>query len=54
MIKSKIRELKEAYELSKSLHIIFETLRLFDDWLLVHIMEYDKKYVKLFNSKGLV
>lgn len=52
-IKDKINELKDQFLRAGKITMIFEVLRLFDDWLFVHIMEYDQKYVKLFHEHGL-
>lgn len=52
-IKNRIMELKAKFLGARSADTIFETLKLFDDWLFVHIMEFDKKYVKFFHEHGL-
>jgi len=52
-IKDRIMDLKTRFLAARNQDIIFEALKLLDDWLLVHIMEYDQKYVKLFHEHGL-
>jgi len=52
-IKDKIMEIKARFMKSRHIDTIFEALKLFDDWLFVHIMEYDQKYVDLFHRHGL-
>lgn len=52
-IKAKIVELKKQFVGSRNVDVIFDTLRLFDDWLFVHIMEFDQKYVEFFHQHGL-
>jgi hemerythrin-like metal-binding protein len=53
IIKAEIEKFGERYKTTPSQEIIFETLQFLDDWLFVHIMEFDKKYVKCFNDHGL-
>jgi len=50
---NRIEELNSEYDKTNSSYVIFETLQFLDDWILVHIMEHDKKYVKCFNEHGL-
>lgn len=52
-IKDRIMELKAEFLKTRKQDTIFATLKLFDDWLSVHIMEYDQKYVALFHEHGL-
>jgi hemerythrin len=52
-IKAKTIEFELRFKKEKSTQILLETLQFLDDWLFVHIMEYDKKYTKCFNVHGL-
>lgn len=53
-IKADIKKFKDRYIKDGVPTIIFGLLEFLDNWLLVHIMEYDKKYSKCFNDHGLV
>jgi len=52
-IKSKVINLQSKYSSTHNINVIFDTLQLLDDWIFNPIMEFDKKYVKLFNDSGL-
>jgi hemerythrin-like metal-binding protein len=49
----RILELQKKFDETKSSDVLFQTLDLLDDWILIHIMEQDKQYVKCFTSNGL-
>lgn len=52
-IKHDLLELRKKHERNNKIDVLFEILQFLDDWVLVHIMEYDKRYTKCFNEHGL-
>lgn len=52
-IKGIVIELQKKYIDTPSISIIFETSNFLDNWLLNHIMTFDKKYTECFNRHGL-